>query len=78
MICVCEREILLYHLHLYARRVHPGIPFHEQALRQTLEQAGIKAMRQLFALSTEQRRVLAGRVLRALPEGPIAVLDRAA
>lgn len=78
MICMCESEIILYHLHLYTRRVYPGIAFHEAALRATLRQAGITTMRQLFALSASERKQLADRVLEQLPSVTTQVTDQAA
>ncbi|MEW5790000.1 MAG: hypothetical protein ACOY4L_08945 [Pseudomonadota bacterium] len=68
MICVCESEMLLYQLHLYTRRLHPGASFDERALRDVLQAAGITAMRQLFALDSDARRHLAAAVLSRLPD----------
>ncbi len=66
MICLCESEIVLTHLHLYARRVYPGIPYDEVALRSVLEEAGITRIRELLNLGEAIRKDLADCVLARL------------
>lgn len=66
MICLCESEIILTQLHLYTRRVYPGIPYDEAALNSVLQEAGITRIRELLNLSTAIRKDLADCVLARL------------
>ena len=56
--CAYESEILLFQLHLYARKRQPGLKFQPERLRYILDEWAITTMRQLFDLPAEAKIAL--------------------
>ena len=56
--CAYESEMLLFQLHLYARRRQPGLAFQPERLRYLLDEWNITSMRRLFDLPSEARIAL--------------------
>ena len=56
--CAYESEMLLFQLHLYARKRQPGLKFEPERIRYILDKWGITNMRQLFDLPSEAKIAL--------------------
>jgi|GEM_PF-4632044 len=51
--CAYESEIMLYQIHLYARKRCPELEFQAECLKRLLNEWNITSMRQLFDLPAE-------------------------
>jgi len=56
--CAYESEMLLFQLHFYARKRHPGLEFNPEKLQGVLTEWDITSMRQLFDLPAEAKIAL--------------------
>lgn len=56
--CAYESEMMLFQLHLYARKRQPDLEFEAERLRYLLDEWGITSMRQLFDLPREAKIAL--------------------
>lgn len=56
--CAYESEIMLFQLHLYARKRQPNLEFQPARLRYLLDEWNIISMRQLFDLPAEAKIAL--------------------
>ena len=56
--CAYESEMMLFQLHLYARKRQPEIEFEPERLRYLLDEWGITSMRQLFDLPGDAKIAL--------------------
>ena len=56
--CGYESEIILFQLHLYARKRYPELVFQPERLKYMLDEWDIVSMRQLFDLPAEARIAL--------------------
>ena len=56
--CAYESEMMLFQIHLYARRRQPDLEFEPERLRYLLDEWGITSMRQLFDLPSEAKIAL--------------------
>jgi hypothetical protein len=56
--CAYESEMMLFQLHLYARKRQPDLEFQPARLRYLLDEWNIISMRQLFDLPAEAKIAL--------------------
>lgn len=65
--CFCERDVVNILIHSKARRLFPGIKFHEGAAGKVATQFGIDNTLKLREMSAADVKALAEALLRALP-----------
>ena len=66
--CAYESEIMLFQLHLYARRKQPGLEYQPDRLKYLLDEWNITSMRQLFDLPSEAKIALILPLMTPAPE----------
>lgn len=74
--CFCERDVANILIHSKARRLFPGIKFHEGAARKVATAFGIDNTLKLREMSAADIKALAEALLRALPPACLPPSER--